>query len=317
MKKVSNKLAVIIIAMLTISFGLFAVLGYSNSKDAILNISEDSKQMSSVSANIYAQEFFGSRVFAVENFVKHLEENPYILEDKEELKEELLMATLAVNVAEFYVGFADNGEVYDAIVTPGKKTEVVHLTPQKDNFDARTKVWYQKAMAKNGLIFTEPYIAQTTGKRYITITKPINIKGRNIGVVAADISLDDIGDNVAKMKDSDTGTIFIVGMDGAEMIYNPDKSAIMSQDNAVKNISREMIENFRKDSKSAFYFKNQNGIERIGACELYPLPNWLICSSNSVSDYDSILNSVLTQQSMFSLLFIFIIVTVLVFAINY
>nr|WP_249932554.1 methyl-accepting chemotaxis protein [Campylobacter mucosalis] len=317
MRKVSNKIAVIIVIMLTISFGLFAMFSYSNSKNTILNISENGKQLSSVAVNIYTQEVFGSRLYAVENFVKRIESNPQILDDKERLKNELLVSALAVDVAELYIGFADNGEFYDAIERPDKSIEVVHLTPQKDDFDARTRGWFKKAMSKNGLVFTDPYLTKITGKYSISVAKPVNINGKNIGVVAVNISLDSIDENIVKMIDSKTGSIFIVGVDNADMIYNTDKTTIMSQDRAIKNIAQTMIENFKRDSQSAYYFKNQNGVDRIGACELYPLPNWLICSANSVSDYDPILNSLLTEQSVFSIVFIVAILGVLIFAINY
>ena len=50
------------------------------------------------------------------------------------------------------------------------------------NFDARTRVWYKEAIAKSGVIFTEPYTS-LSGVLNITIAKKVVVNGKVVGVL--------------------------------------------------------------------------------------------------------------------------------------
>ncbi|MBF6676977.1 methyl-accepting chemotaxis protein, partial [Campylobacter sp. RM12321] len=58
------------------------------------------------------------------------------------------------------------------------------------------------------------------------------------------------------------------------------------------------------------------GDHKVGACEKYEAANWLICSANSMSDYDSTLSYIIKSQSVTSTIFIILIVSILTFIIT-
>ncbi len=315
LKKVANKIALIILVLLTISFAIFATISYENTQSTILEFSKTAKESSTRSATIFIKEFLDTKVSAVENFARYIESKPELMHDKEKLKGDLLAAATAVDMAEFYVGFADTGEIYDAIIKKGQLPNVVNLTPQKDNFDARTKGWYKQAVEKGGLIFTPPYVAQSSGKWSLTITTPIKINGQIVGVVSGDMYLDDISSNIAQIKESATSAINITDIDSKLLVYHPNQDYIMAKEPKLQAAIDTFIKEYKQNGGKAYFYELGDD-QKLGACEIYPTANWLVCSGNSLNDYTPVLNKVLLSQSVLSVIFIVLIVAILIFVVS-
>ncbi len=60
---------------------------------------------------------------------------------------------------------------------------------EPNDYDARTRPWYQEAKAANRQIVTKPYIDVTTNDVIISIAEPVYKDGSFIGVSLADVSL--------------------------------------------------------------------------------------------------------------------------------
>lgn len=100
------------------------------------------------------------------------------------------------------------------------------------------------------------------------------------------------------------------------MVYHPDSKYILSSDPELKKAVEFVINSYNKDGGKAF-FNKLDGDEKIFACQKYDKADWLVCSTNSAKDYDPILDSVLLNQSVSSLVFIAIIVVILVIMVGY
>ena len=120
MKKVANKIAFIIFALLAVLFTIFAAMNYNSTKNTILDVSKNSKEAIARSLEVYVDEYLGSKVFAVEGLVRYIEENPHLMMDREQLKDRLMTMAVGLDIPEFYIGFADNGELYDAVAQAGR-----------------------------------------------------------------------------------------------------------------------------------------------------------------------------------------------------
>ncbi|MGP1486206.1 MAG: hypothetical protein ACTTJC_09045, partial [Campylobacter sp.] len=59
------------------------------------------------------------------------------------------------------------------------------------------------------------------------------------------------------------------------------------------------------------------GDHRVASCEDFTEAGWVVCSANSMSDYDDILNAVLVKQIVTSIVFTALIVVFLVAGVNY
>ena len=94
MKKVANKIAFIIFALLAVLFTIFAAMNYNSTKNTILNVSENSKEAIARFLEVYVDEYLGSKVFAVEGLARYIEANPHLMMEKEQLKDHLM--TMAI-----------------------------------------------------------------------------------------------------------------------------------------------------------------------------------------------------------------------------
>jgi len=66
--------------------------------------------------------------------------------------------------------------------------------------DPRQRPWYKEAKAQDKVLFTDAYVAASTGKLVVSVAAPIKADGKFIGATCVDIALDAITEQVNKMK---------------------------------------------------------------------------------------------------------------------
>lgn len=151
----------------------------------------------------------------------------------------------------------------------------------------------------------------------MSVGKAIIINGKIAGAIGADIYIDDLKEALVNIKDTQTSSISITDIKRGLYIYHEDFKNILSKDAVSVDRNKALLKGYNEFGNAGFeYYINGIG-DRVAACKVYEDANWLVCSANYMSDYDEILNDVLTSQLVFSVLFIIIIVAILVFAINY
>ena len=116
MKKVANKIALIIVVLLVVSLAVFSTVSYTNTKGNIYDLAKESKASASKVLQFYMNAFFEDKVATVENFAKYLESHPEILDDREALKKELMTGSRATDFSEFYFAYAEDGAAYNAVL---------------------------------------------------------------------------------------------------------------------------------------------------------------------------------------------------------
>ncbi|PSW12192.1 methyl-accepting chemotaxis protein [Photobacterium sanctipauli] len=109
---------------------------------------------------------------------------------------ELLLTKRAGQFLSVYAGFADGTIAY------GDKTE-----DWPAGYDPRTRPWYQDANQSSGLIITEPY-QDFDGSMVISLAKAF--QGQRRGVIAADLTITAIIDQVLNLKLEHNGFAFLV-----------------------------------------------------------------------------------------------------------
>jgi two-component system, cell cycle sensor histidine kinase and response regulator CckA len=153
--------------------------------------------------------------------------------------ERYLYDQLTVNphFAGIYVG-TPQGNFYDvrrfeAKVKGGFRTKVILNTEQEkqvrltfsdahfkplmeeannaDPYDPRKRPWYQKAVAENRIVWTDPYIFYTSQKPGITIAGPFfDPSGKLMGVVGVDIEIDQLSVFIGNLKIGKHGKAFML-----------------------------------------------------------------------------------------------------------
>ncbi|SEH63899.1 methyl-accepting chemotaxis sensory transducer with Cache sensor [Rheinheimera pacifica] len=91
------------------------------------------------------------------------------------------------------------------------------------NLDPRTRPWYLDAKAAGTIAITAPYISSSLKKQVVTIAEPVMVSGRLHGVVAANLTIEQLTDAVLKLKVPGDGYGIMVQKTGL-IISHPDKA---------------------------------------------------------------------------------------------
>lgn len=145
-------------------------------------------------------------------------------------------ANAAGKLAVYSGGWQNNDDFIDSVMTLNSSLldcytayedatlymAVTDTTTLPEGFDATTRSWYQDAKAKNGTVFTSPYIDTATGNMIITVSSPIYENGEFAGVFGCDITLEALMDILGNMKISENGYAVLVDNENKFMAHGGD-----------------------------------------------------------------------------------------------
>ncbi len=96
---------------------------------------------------------------------------------------------------------------------------------ENESYDATGRPWYRLAVSENKTVYTEPHMdAQGLGLM-ITIAKPVHFSnGTLIGVVACDLTIQSIQENILDTDILETGYAFLIDAEGST-VSHPDLSS--------------------------------------------------------------------------------------------
>ena len=89
------------------------------------------------------------------------------------------------------------------------------------DYDPTSRPWYQQAVKAGGLVVTQPYIDAGTNKLVVTFALPIIQDGTLKGVLAADVTMDNVIANVKSIHPTDGSFGMLIDADGT-IIAHPD-----------------------------------------------------------------------------------------------
>lgn len=116
--------------------------------------------------------------------------------------------TVDKELSDMYFGSAD-----------GKMIDGSGWTPPSD-YDPRARDWYKSATAKGSMIFSEAYLDSVTKQMAVSVAMPIkNSAGQFRGVIAEDILLNTIVDNVKDIKLYGEGYAIVVDANGLVLAH--------------------------------------------------------------------------------------------------
>lgn len=93
------------------------------------------------------------------------------------------------------------------------------------DYDPRVRSWYKAAQERRQTVFTEPFVAASSGKLVITVATPVKYQEKS-GVACANLSLDDLSRLINTQNFDGHGYAFIVGADGKVLVH-PDGKFIL------------------------------------------------------------------------------------------
>ncbi|MGR5196223.1 methyl-accepting chemotaxis protein [Vibrio rotiferianus] len=183
------KIQIAIAVIIAIVSGVQAWVSVNQLRDETTSTLSREMENISASTNRYISDWLAIRS-------EMMLANEDVILDSADADREMLLTKRAGQFLSVYAGFSDGSIAY------GDKTE-----SWPADYDPRTRPWYKDAMAKSGLIITEPY-QDFDGSIVVSFAKAFN-QGKQ-GVLAADLAVTDIIDEVLNIQLDNDGFAFLV-----------------------------------------------------------------------------------------------------------
>ncbi len=148
-----------------------------------------------------------------------------------------------------YIGFADKHAVFSR--PEGVPTD----------YDPTIRPWYKKAAQAHEPILTAPYVDAASGKLVVTFAETAVSQGNILGVVAADVLLDNVVKKVIAIKPTPNSYAFLVDGDGMIIAHpNPQLTMKPVSDLSPELTSQKLAEWDRSKLSDAVSVKSRDGM---------------------------------------------------------
>src|SRR5215470_13441149 len=87
------------------------------------------------------------------------------------------------------------------------------------DYDHHQRPWYQDAVAQDHLIFTAPYVDARTQRLIVTLAAPVKNAQRLIGVIAADLFIDVVVQQVTTLRLGAASSAYLVDRAGGYIVH--------------------------------------------------------------------------------------------------
>ena len=286
MKSISNKIALMLIVALTLSFTVLTVVSYYTAQSKTIELVVQNQRQILKDVKSTLDTFFDNNYQTIEKIAGTL--------DKLDSNRSGIDVTLAQGkamankeIALVYAGFEDG-----AMFRSNGKNQ----TP-KDGYDPRQRGWYKLAQQKRAVTFSDPYMAASLGEMVISFVSPI--RG---GVAATDVSIAELSKEITKNSKTDYSYVFVMDKDGT-IIIHPDKDSI----NKKPEVTQKLIEEYKAkkfDDNGLIPYTNSKG-ENLFA-DFLPLNDrgWLAVTAMHDDVFDVNTMPLLKTQAILAVIFI-------------
>ena len=224
MRSITNKIALMLIIALFVSFAAISAVSYYTAENKVVELVGQTQDQILDDVKITTNSFFNDYLEILGKISARLEKS---VGDDDEMATKVVLEKELAGSHIKYVYFAkENGDFFQS---DGKRTTVT------DNYDPRTRGWYQTAVKENKAVFLEPRTT-STGDLVITFVTPINKNGKFMGVAGIDVDVKDLGEKIIAMGKTDYGYVLLMKGDGLILLH-PDLSSIGKVSTASKTVA--------------------------------------------------------------------------------
>ena len=243
MRSITNKIALMLILALTLSFSAITVASYYTAQNKTIELVIQSQRQILKDVKSTLNTFFDNNFQTIDKIASTIDQ---LDEDRYGIDKTLVQGKAMANkeIALVYAGY-DDGAMF--------RSNGKNQTP-KDGYDPRQRGWYKLAKEKRGTTFSDPYMAASLGEMVISFVAPI----KN-GVAATDVSIAELSKNISSGSKTDYSYVFVVDKEGT-IIIHPDKGLINTKPDVTKKLVQEYKDK-KFDSNGLIPYTNSRGEE--------------------------------------------------------
>lgn len=232
--KIGIKLTSILIALVLIPIITLGAIVYKNSQEVITERFENTTNQNLVEINR-----------GLSNYFDDLKRQINIMSDNINSKEIYEKPEYKPFLMDLLNAFQESNTDVDSIYL-GTKNKKYYNFPEEDlgkDFDPTTQQWYIKALENKGeIVITDFYKHATTEEPIVTISKTVENNGQVIGVIAMDLNLNILADNLSDIKFGENGTVAVVSTNGI-VLAHPNKKMLGTDEVSKMSIWNDVITN--------------------------------------------------------------------------
>lgn len=267
-----TKILLVVALLMFLSFAIFGLFTYSDTKKNSLIQIESSLQMASSSLTDYMDLLIWTKKNAVESTARFFQDID--VRTLHDLTEKLKETTKMLGAVDSYVGFEDGGMIWGS-----EKQRPV-------GYDPRTRPWYKKAKESKKVAITDAYMGATNNILMITIMAPIfNEENIFVGVIGTDIALDTLTQAIGHINFKGG---YGVLQDTKGIIIAHPKKELLGKD--LGEVLPELTHQFGSKQEGLFSY-HFNGVEKLYAFKVASQSGWRVAMAFDQSSAYSFLNA--------------------------
>ncbi|WP_026894955.1 methyl-accepting chemotaxis protein [Clostridiisalibacter paucivorans] len=225
---IKYRLIIWITSSILLLLGILGYLSYNETHKAMKNKLSLTSQQTLEAINEEVSMF----LTVTESKVESLSEANITLKGVDEFNNKLLENGNTDMLINLMGGFAhERPEILDLYVGT-KLGEIISGAGLgvSEDYDPRVRDWYKDALNSQDAIWSDPYVDESTNQVTVTVSKVLRNSNEDIlGVIAADIVLDEFGASIGNTKIGKKGQVYVTSEQGV-MIANVDTEIIGKRD---------------------------------------------------------------------------------------
>ncbi|AJC91400.1 Cache sensor-containing MCP-domain signal transduction protein [Campylobacter subantarcticus LMG 24374] len=310
---IARRISILTALILCIGFGVFVGINYHSSKRDILQSITHGKQESVKNGKSFIELYFNSRKENIDKIAKAIVASEDVSE--EGLARFLEHVFTLYSFTAIYVGYEKDGSLID--VDMNSKGKHFILNQEKDGFDARTRAWYKLTKDTKMTNISDPFLDVVTKKMVVSITTPLEIDGKFVGVLAGEIFLDDMRKAFEGLKITPSNSVFLIN-NNENLIAHSSGDIDLNKETEIANAINLFIKEVKAtpNTPTDLIEYTLKGDQRVAVC-LNTANEMMLCSANSLKDYDDVFDKLLVTQIIFGVIFVIVIIAILGGMIDY
>lgn len=169
-----------------------------------------------------------------------------------------------------------------------------HPERNRAGYDPRQRPWYQEANAAGKQIITTAYQDAITKALLVTIAEPVRHNGKLVGVVGADVLIDQLVNDVISLDVGDNANAMLIDASDGTFLAHPDSALSLKPVSQLSNdISMPVIENAVRTGSIEII--KERGAEKLLYFTKVPNTNWIFAVQMDKATEEANHSTLLTQ----------------------
>ncbi|PQJ60801.1 methyl-accepting chemotaxis protein [Vibrio chagasii] len=191
-----------------------------------------------------------------------------------------------------------------------------HPERNRAGYDPRQRPWYQEANAAGKQIITTAYQDAITKALLVTIAEPVRHNGQLVGVVGADVLIDQLVNDVISLDVGDNAHAMLIDASDGTFLAHPDSALSLKPVSQLSNdISMPIIENAVRTGSIEII--KERGAEKLLYFTKVPNTNWIFAVQMDRATEEANHSTLLTQLIMTAVVITLIVIVLVSWLVSF